>query len=588
MTRSRFKNIYNKHPSIKNWENFKRQRNKCVTVCRDAKRIYYTSLNMNNIFDNKKFWKTVKPIFSNKCVKDTVQVIVENDQIICEKEHIANIINDHFVNVTNSLNIDGIPHENYNDIKNDIENVIKNYEQHPSIIWIKKHVTTTNKMRFKSIEIDIMKKYIGNLKENKSGPKGAIPPCFLKYYVDVYGEHLNKLFEKSIVDEVFPGAMKLADICPLFKNGDRSSKLNYRPVSKLSSASKIFERIMFDQIYEFIDNKLSPLLSGFRKGFSSQHVLLHMIESWRKDLDKGNAVGALLMDLSKAFDCVDHNLLIAKLHAYGFSKSALGLLRSFLTNRFQRVGIDGYFSLWKEIISGVPQDDNTLYTYGKQFEEIKLCLESAFSTVSTWFSNNGLQLNSEKQHVLPLCKKANAKINALKRISPYMSNYKRNVIANSFISSIFNYCPLIWGFSSRDLLHKVNSIHSRANRLLCDRIENECRISIHEKFCRKLLKEVFKTKMKQNPSYMNDVFVFKNTAYSFRASSSLERCRTRTTKHGLLSVSYIASKLWEKLPNSVRNAPSLSLFHRGLNTIPFIQCSCRLCATYICNVGYTN
>ncbi|XP_057305354.1 uncharacterized protein LOC130642282 [Hydractinia symbiolongicarpus] len=136
MIRSRFKNIYNKHPSIKNWENFKRQRNKCVTVCRDAKRIYYTSLNMNNIFDNKRFWKTVKPIFSNKCVKDTVQVIVENDQIIREKEHIANIINGHFVNVTNSLHIYGIPHENYNDIKNDIENVIKNYEQHPSIIWI--------------------------------------------------------------------------------------------------------------------------------------------------------------------------------------------------------------------------------------------------------------------------------------------------------------------------------------------------------------------------------------------------------------------------------------------------------------------
>ncbi|XP_057310303.1 uncharacterized protein LOC130648279 [Hydractinia symbiolongicarpus] len=393
----------------------------------DAKKRFYTSLNMNNIFDKKKFWKNVKPIFSNKCVKDAIQVIVENDQIIREKEHIANIINDHFVNVTNSLNIDGILHENYNGIKKVFENVIKNYEQH---------------------------------QQNKSGPKGAIPPCFLKHYVDVHGEHLNKLFKKSIVDEVFPGALKLADICPLSKNGDRSSKLNYRP------------------IYEFIDSKLSPLLSGFRKGFSSQHVLLYLIESWRKDLDKGNAVGPLLMDLSKAFDCVDHYLLIAKLHATTFSKSALVLLRSYLTNKFQRVRIDGYFSLWKEIINGVPQDDNTFYTYGKQFEEIKLCLESAFSTVSTWFSNNGLQLNSEKckllilekpknkdflsfrQHVLPLCKKANAKINALKRMSPYMSNYKRNVIANSFIYSIFIYCPLIW------------SIHSRENRLLRDRVES--------------------------------------------------------------------------------------------------------------------
>lgn len=162
------------------------------------------------------------------------------------------------------------------------------------------------------------------------------------------------------------------------------------------------------------------------------------------------------------------------------------------------------------------------------------------------------------QHVLPLCKKANANI-----------------------YSIFNYSPLIWGFSSRGLLHKINSIHSRANRLLCDRVENECRISIYNTFCRTLLKEVFKTKVNQNPFYMNDVFAFRKTAYSFRASSSHKRRRIRTTNHVLLSVSYIASKC-------LRNASSLPLFEHGLNNIPCIQCSCRLCATYICNVGYMN
>ena len=93
---------------------------------------------------------------------------------------------------------------------------------------------------------------------------------------------------------------------------------------------------------------MAPLLCGFRERYGTQHALLRLIETCKKALDKGGVAGALLMDLSKAFDCLNHELLIAKLNAYGFSMSALRLIHSYLNERRQRVMINGSFSTWKE------------------------------------------------------------------------------------------------------------------------------------------------------------------------------------------------------------------------------------------------
>ena len=197
----------------------------------------------------------------------------------------------------------------------------------------------------------------------------------------------------------------------------------------------MFEKIIYDQIYVYMSDKLSPLLSDFRKGYISQHAILHLLETWHKWLDKKKVVGALLMDLSKVFDCVNHNLLIAKLHAYGFSDSALHLIKSYLSDRFQRVGVDGSYSSWRELLTGIPQgsilgpllfniylndlmflfqessveicnyaDDNTLFTSGTTLSDVKVSLEGAYVKISDWFSNNGLQLSAEKCKLLILGK----------------------------------------------------------------------------------------------------------------------------------------------------------------------------------------
>ena len=114
--------------------------------------------------------------------------------------------------------------------------------------------------------------------------------------------------------------MKLADITVTFKGVDTTSVKNYRPISVLHVITKIFERIMLNQIYSYLEKYLSPCLCGYRKGYSTQYALLFFIEKWKQMLDKQGYAAAIIMDLSKAFDTINHELLLAKLHAYGFDK----------------------------------------------------------------------------------------------------------------------------------------------------------------------------------------------------------------------------------------------------------------------------
>ena len=175
--------------------------------------------------------------------------------------------------------------------------------------------------------------------------------------------------------------------------------------------------------------KFSPFICGFRKSHNAQYSLLKMIETWKNHLDQGKKIGAIFMDLSKAFDTIDHSLLLAKMKAYGFSTNSLRLLQSYLCHRYQRVNINGSFSEWKMISVGVPQgsilgplffnifindifliplscsisnyaDDNTLYAINDSMSEIKLSLSIDFSLLMEWFDENHMVLNPDKCHYM--------------------------------------------------------------------------------------------------------------------------------------------------------------------------------------------
>ena len=131
----------------------------------------------------------------------------------------------------------------------------------------------------------------------------------------------------------------------------KSSKDNYRPVSILSNVSKVYERHLYDQTQSLFEKILPPCQCGFCKGFNAQHCFIALFEKWEKGIDSGRAFGALMTNLSKAFDCLSHELLIAKLDAFGFDKKSLKLIYSYLSNRKQRVKINDSYSSCGEFYS---------------------------------------------------------------------------------------------------------------------------------------------------------------------------------------------------------------------------------------------
>ena len=172
---------------------------------------------------------------------------------------------------------------------------------------------------------------------------------------EIWSCYLTKIYNESKAEQIFPDSLKLADVAPIHKKEDRTNKENCCPVSLLPVVSKLFERDMYNQINNYIDKFLSPYLFCLRKGHSTAQFLNVMLERWKMAPDHKKYVGAVLTDLPKAFDCFYHQLLIAKLEAFGFDKISLNFIYNYLSNRLQRTKIKSSYSSWRKVKYGVPQ-----------------------------------------------------------------------------------------------------------------------------------------------------------------------------------------------------------------------------------------
>ena len=165
---------------------------------------------------------------------------------------------------------------------------------------------------------------------------------------------LTNCINEAIKNKKFPDSLELPNIVPGHKKKDATDKANYRPVSILPLLSKVFEKVMYIQLYDYMENFLNQLLCGFRKTHSTQHALFILIQSWPKELDESGFVGTILMDLSKAYDCLPTDLMVAKLEAYGIPKESLQLISDYLSYRKQRTEIGSAYSDWANVIRGIP------------------------------------------------------------------------------------------------------------------------------------------------------------------------------------------------------------------------------------------
>ena len=236
-----------------------------------------------------------------------------------------------------------------------LHQIIKMFEKHNSILSIKNNLKHNTLFEFQPITKDKLKEIILSLDHNKAFGHDMISAKFLKLSADIIAGPLANIFNKGILQGTFPSSMKLAVVSPVYKKKDPFNKENYRPISVLTALSKVFEKAIELQLSPFLNINFSNFLCAYRKHFSSQHALIRLIEEWKTSLEAKKHTAAVLMDLSKAFDSLPINLLIAKLAAYGVSINSLKLLQSYLTNRKQLVKVSGYFSSWRPLKQGVPQ-----------------------------------------------------------------------------------------------------------------------------------------------------------------------------------------------------------------------------------------
>ena len=316
----------------------------------------YSNLNPQNISDNKIFWTNIKPFFSGKGNSRKEITLVDGNKMISSEIKVADTLQ-HFEKMyLTSLSIPQIDHHltETNNINDSIEKIIKKFSKHPSILKINETVRTGT-FNFKHSDLNGIHTEILNLKSNVACPSDSISSTLLKDNIEICREFLLNIMKFGITNSTFDDSMKLADITPIFKKDEIIRKENYRPISCLPAGSKIFERILQNQINSYIEIYLSPFLCGYRKGYCAQYAVMTLLEKWRISIDKKGYGGAILLDLSKTFDSLNHELLVAKLHAYGFSYSSLELILPYLSNRWQRTKINNTYSSWVEILLGVPQ-----------------------------------------------------------------------------------------------------------------------------------------------------------------------------------------------------------------------------------------
>ena len=184
-----------------------------------------------------------------------------------------------------------------------------------------------------------------------------VPNNLLKVASPVISPHLSEIFNPCIEYGIFPDDLKIGKVVPIFKSVKRDGPGNYRPISILSAFARIFEKLLYEQLHKYFEdnNILGDKQWGFRPIHSTIHALQKFINNWLLNIDKGKTNAVIFLDLKKAFDTVDHDILIKKLSYYGLNGKELSLLQSYLTNRSQYCSVNGKVSNFSSISCGVPQ-----------------------------------------------------------------------------------------------------------------------------------------------------------------------------------------------------------------------------------------
>ena len=290
--------------------------------------------------DIKNTWKTIKDILNKSNThKEFPKYFNVDNKRITDTESIATYFNDFFVNIGPSL-----------------AEKIDTQGKKPFHSYLQ-NINVNSTFQFTHVEEEQIKKVIDNLNPKRSAGVDNISLILLKLCSEDITKPLTAIINQSLKNGVFPNKLKIAKVIPIYKKDDQHDFNNYRPISLLPSISKVFERIVHMQLFQyFTDNNLFYNHQyGFRKNHSTETAVLELIDRIHTDLEEKKLPIAFFLDLSKAFDTIDHKILIKKLEYYGILNVELQWFSSYLNNRSQFVEINNIKSPTLEITTGVPQ-----------------------------------------------------------------------------------------------------------------------------------------------------------------------------------------------------------------------------------------
>ena len=304
-----------------------------------AKKSYYYDCFEKFKNDVKNTWATIKCVINKSGKKEQFpKHFLINDLPESDPEVIANKFNTYFTEIGPKLADSITPPNNKS---------FKDYLLTP----------VTSEFSFKPVSVDCVSKVIDNLKSKSSSGKDRLSNKLLKFIKEEISKPFTLIVNQILTTGIFPEKLKVAKVIPIFKKGENYIFDNYRPVSLLPSLSKVIEKIMYVQLYDYfsINKLLYESQYGFRSKHSTELAALELIDQIVSRMDKNETPINIYLDLSKAFDTLDHNILLHKLKYYGLTNISLKLLTNYLTDRQQYVEFDDVLSDFMVIQTGVPQ-----------------------------------------------------------------------------------------------------------------------------------------------------------------------------------------------------------------------------------------
>ena len=627
----RKKSIKNKSDEIDKLYKF--YRNKITHVKRLSFNNHYNKKLQNSFGNKRKEWEIVNQITAyKKKKKSEIHTLKGENGVVLRNEcDIANGLNKHFNSIGQKM-ANKFPKSTEGDTK-----AVEKIDRTLDTIYL--HRTT-----IKEVE-----KLIDKLKSNKAPGIDGISNYIIKSSIKIVSPILVKLFNQCMGKGIFPNSLKIACIVPLHKGGDKSDSTNYRPISLLPLFGKIFEKIIEIRLVKFLDKKkiITPHQFGFRKFYSTELAVTEIQNMLLKNMDENKITCTIFLDLAKAFDTVDHGILLLKMEKYGIRGQALALLKSYLQDRQHSVKLNNIQSTFLTLNIGVPQgsvlgpllfllyindlpnftnfnvklfaDDTFLSLESKNYKDLQKNVNEEMKNVSKWLTINKLTLNVSKTKYMVISNKKKPPDNDfqikfddvfLEKCSnykylgvylddklswkphiDYISNkiskmcgifsklrYSTNLnllrcVYYALVASHLQYCNLVWGNASASILDPLKKIQNRIIRILsfapynCNNVNalyDDLQLLNLEQI-HKIAKGkfVYKYKAGKLPSNFENYLVDTNAIHSHYLRSSSLSNYTKVwgrTRHSMKMIRYDAVKVWEGIPNKIKEMKTLKSF----------------------------